>query len=251
MNAGVLDPKPMKSVSTFYRHVRRRVIRAFSLLEMLLVLTVVAGLLAITANSGFFGVLDSTSLSDGGQRVIDMLNLGRQTALTQNRYVQVRFLYPTSSSGGAADHVEGMQLYIGNSPYYGSVDGLDETVYSNWLPGTGDGTFRGLSSVEWFPDPTVIVRDNEASPMLDALEADTTVVRRGSSIIGNQQYNWLAFYFGPDGGTDLQYLDSFGPEDSVVTLASGPVYDAQNGVPDNFVLVQVNPVNGRPRVARP
>lgn len=85
--------------------------RGLSLVEMLFVLTIIALLAAISLYA-FRGVNSAVSLSAAAQRVVDELTLARETAVTMNEAVQVRFYeYPDATGASPASEFQALQSF--------------------------------------------------------------------------------------------------------------------------------------------
>lgn len=199
--------------------------RGFSLLELLIVIAIIVILAALTIPA-MNSMGRSSSLNGAVQSVTGTLDLARQTAITQNRPVEVR-LYKLPEDGqpaGAPSDYRGMQIFV--------VD-YEST--------------NAVSRASRFPTPVVITTDTTTSSLMDdarfpeqAADPAVPVPPAGSN------YRYRSFRFKPDGGTDLP-LD--GNWFFTLVLKTDPI--KANNLPANFATIQIEPMTGRPKVMRP
>lgn len=88
--------------------------RGFSLLELLVVMAVIATLMALAAPA-VTAINRGTHLTAGGNLLVDNLKLARQTAIAQNKPVEVRF-YELPGEAGNPPAYRGLQLFIFDQP---------------------------------------------------------------------------------------------------------------------------------------
>lgn len=199
---------------------------AFSLIELLVVIAIIGILAAVTipalTSMGRSGALTSTS-----QSVTGLLDLARQTAVAQNRPVEVRFykLPDYNQPATAAPAVyRGMQMFLVDSE---STNAAGKLVR--------------------FSNPVILAESPQASSMMEESQfpeqtapADAALPEFGAN------YRYRSFRFKSDGGTDLPtggkwFFSLQLQNDAVVS----------NGLPANFVTVQIDPLMGRARTFRP
>ncbi len=201
--------------------------RGFSLLELLVVMTIII-VLAALAVPAFTNFGRANTLSAAGQQVVDTLNFARQTAMTKSRPVEVRFykLPEIYKDAGTPTDYRAMQLFL--------VDSTNTNV---------------LSRPVYFGTPVVISQLVATSSLMD----DTKCQETGAGPTDvklpgiGQNYRLRKFSFKPDGSTDLALDGSW-----FLTL-SGKLDPAKraSGLPANFLTVQIDPQNGRTRVYQP
>ncbi len=116
--------------------------RAFSLIEMLVVVAIVA-VLATLATGGFTSVVQSSKIEQAGNALLDEIEIARQLAAVRGKTTELRIF---KKSG--ATHYTGMQVWF-TSPaepasrivkFPESVALLDDTSLSPWLSQMASGT---------------------------------------------------------------------------------------------------------------
>ena len=191
--------------------------RAFSLVELLVVVAMVA-LLSVLVLPSITSVTRGTALTRGGQIVSDQFALARQEAMAKNREVQVRFLWKDGAPAGW----RGVQLWAATP--------TDVTDY------------RPISRVAWLPEGTLVSGVATMSPLIGR----PTIPDTNGEIPGRGLTRYCGFRFRAGGGSDL----GFNTSSNFVTVVRDQ--DASATVaPANYVVVQVDSVNGRVRSYRP
>lgn len=198
--------------------------RGFSLVEILTVVSILAIMMGISVTA-FNQIQASTALSTAAGRVIDMLNLARQQAVARNRSVEVRF-YELPDSADASKRVwRGMQLFIVEDaatipldrPNYFPVQVKmsDSATYSSFLDGSRSDMIQGSGSASGVSLPGV-----------------------------GLDYNYRAFRFKPDGSTSLA-------TSAFATLHPVNATPSADAPAQNWIAVQLDPLNGRIQIFRP
>ncbi len=213
---------------------RRHASGAFSLIELLLVVAILM-LLTSMAQMALNDVSNSTKMSTASQQVGDSFNLARQIAVAQNTYVQVRLFTLKETPG----RYSAIGIYRCDMPYY----------LSSYVDLENSGKVRREGKIRKLPEQVVIWSSSQYSNLIDIIEKDT--LRKGGPIkIDGKEYDWVAFYFRPDGGTDVSL-----PLNSTENFATMTVVSAvglkNDQLPDNYATLTIDPVNGRFRVFRP
>jgi len=207
---------------------KNAVAHAFSLVELLVVITILVILtaLGIPAVSSIRG---SNRLTITEQIIVAQLNLARQTALTENVPVQVRF-YSYPGEGGTPKAIRAVQIFKLKA----------------------DGSYKAVTPIQRFPQSIVALDSLGAASA--ATDPSTILVnaRASSSVAGDSDlsdaqagtYDLASFDFRPDGSTTF---DSAGFWH--VTIAASPL--PASGLPKNFATIQIDPLNGTTRTFRP
>ncbi|HEY8967070.1 MAG TPA: Verru_Chthon cassette protein D [Candidatus Methylacidiphilales bacterium] len=209
--------------------------RAFSLIELLVVVAVM-GCLAALAAGAFASISRSAGLNAGGNLLLDQLNLARQTAIAKNCQVEFR-IYQLPPADAPAD--AGPSIYRAFQSFAISSDGTRTNA---------------VSRVGYLPRGIQIARKESLSSLLQPKDPPFASEGTAAGVrVGNYppaSYTYVAFHFRPDGGTDLGtgvaqawYLSLAGEKD----LAR----EGEESLPANFVTVQLDPKTGRVRSFRP
>ena len=217
--------KPTSSLDVF-----PKANRAFTLIELLIVMTVMMVLLSLT-RPALNSMLGSFQINQAGQDVANMISLGRQEAVKRNREVQVRF-YKLPLSGTTT--YRGIQLV--------AIDVLP----SGSIP-------RPLSELHVLPNSVKIADvTTKLSPLLSAdTTLDSTLREPIVGVYTNLQ--WKGFRIRPNGLlTPTITSGSLGNNYLTMVRQNDPDTD-YTGVQykNNFSIVQVNPASGAVTTYRP
>lgn len=201
---------------------------AFSLVEILVVIGIVAAISAATLPA-FNQIIFGSNLIVSGELLRDNLTLARQTALTRNRPVEVRF-YKLQANDASSPEYQALQLFIK----------------------TNSATYEALTKVIYFRKSIILSTDTALSSLFDTNKLNTATGEGNAADfklpgIGTN-YQYLSFNFKPDGGTNLSQVK---PQDCYVTLVAKTSATTAGKVPSNFVTVQIDPVVGKISVLRP
>jgi uncharacterized protein (TIGR02596 family) len=204
---------------------------AFTLVEMLCVLTVV-GIVAALAVPGMQVMFVGSALTHSGQIVTEQLALAQQKALSTNHTIEVRFYQfadPTmpgeSTSNPASGQYRAMQMFdvtAGNVPLTKVLRLATSVVI--------DSSATCSTLISSASSATVPQLTNGAGEQVIIPQAGTA-------------YNVVAFQFTPGGATNLLATGSW-----FLTLRG--VHDSSNP-PVNFVTIQIDPTNGHIKDFRP
>jgi uncharacterized protein (TIGR02596 family) len=199
--------------------------RAFTLVEMLVVIAVI-GLITAAVAPMVFGTLVSTRLSSSGQTMMSAMSLAHEMAISGGEDIEVRFYrYTVVDEPGSGDYFRSIILV---------------------RPGKLAGE-PGLQLGEIIKCPSgIIVGDTQAlSPVLAS--GDVKVMPDSENLIRSARANYKAFRFRADGSTDL----NFETNKCYFTLLEERLLQASAGVPPNFYAIQIDPVSGRLASYRP
>jgi uncharacterized protein (TIGR02596 family) len=208
--------------------------QGFSLVELLVVLTVAAILLSL-AIPGVMGITRGYQLTTTSDLLLNQFNLARQAALSNSHLVQVR---------------------IYHLPDYNAEPTASRTTYraiqcfTEGDPGSaGTPPLTPLTKTVFFPTPVII--STVTSPNLSPLLTGTTgtLTSAGSSdpvlAVYGSNYDYLWFHFKPNGTTDLTTIaNSF-------TLILENDASAATGLPHNYRTIEIDPAIGTSRSFAP
>lgn len=209
---------------------------AFSLIELLVVCGIIA-VIAAFAIPASVTMMRGSQLTQGSQVVTDQISLARQTALTKNRSVEVRFYrYGDPESPGEK----------GDDPEKGRYRGLQLFEITENGAALPLGRFQRLPS-------SIVMNVGSLSTLVNPQNSRVADREKGDPELGilpggsKWKYKIISFRFLPDGSTDLKpapphwFLTIHGIEDPE-DVATPPA---------NFFTLQVDPINGSTKSYRP
>jgi uncharacterized protein (TIGR02596 family) len=222
---------------------------AFTLIEMLIVVSVIGLLLALSAPR-VFSLLRSNELSTQGDSLRNWLSMAQQQAISTNAPVEVRFYK-------YADQDESQTQPEFRCAQYYQFD--------------RNGDLKPTSQIFMIKSPVSLSKDPKLSNILDkgknnsygilASGEDAYKALFGSRLVtGAVEYS--CFRFRPDGSTDLDPRPSSDPDNPAYTWYLTLVQEGQTskgtgsigasaGVPRNFFCLQIDQFNGTIREFRP
>ncbi|MEQ1935935.1 MAG: Verru_Chthon cassette protein D [Fimbriimonadaceae bacterium] len=228
---------------------------AFSLIEMLVVVTIIVLLLAFSTPA-LMRTMQSTRLTSVGDTMFGVISQAQQTAFAQNAPVELRFFkHGDEGFSDAPEFFRSYQLFKIELLTTGT--GATATVKESIVP---------VGNLVKFSDGIVIATDNELSPALsgeglpDSKGGDSSSA--GYSGVEGATYNALRFL--TDGschkvGTNATVS---GATQATLTFQTLPTsfftitYDINkeittSNLPNNFYTIQVDPYTGKARSYKP
>jgi len=193
--------------------------RAFTLLELLVVIEIIALLTTVSLIS--IGGTRAKELTVASDIIMDHFSLAREYAISGNSPVEVWFLRP---QGGTC--VEAMQLYR-----------IDES-----------GQPIPLGRMSKLPPEIGIDSGSTLSPLFVVANAKKWNIQTDKPVITNygQNYDcWFVRYL-PDGGTTLPVGQQW-----YFTLHQAAMGDQLASLPVDYMVVSISPVTGRIGFYRP
>lgn len=190
--------------------------RAFSLVEMLVVISILVVVMAI-AFPAMNHISRSITLSRAGQMVADQFYLARQEAITRHQDVQVRLVWLSDKAEGPG----AIQIW--------QSDPRDIT------------RLQASGPLVQLPQGATISPESKISPLL----INPLVMTGTDTFPGLGEVKYIAFSFRPSGETSLP----FNAKDCFVTVTN--LQETRQTPPANFCTVQIDPKNGRTQIYRP
>lgn len=192
--------------------------RAFSLVELLVVVAILVLLLTLIAPA-FNSALRGGAITRSGQTLSDQIAFARQAAIARNQTVTLRIL---KMPGEGVEH----------EPRYRGIQAVAQQ---------DDGTLKSLSRV------VKLEAGNEISDTagLSSIIAKPSV--SGNADINGANVPYVGFRFRPDGAADLDLTSTDGWYLTVVDSLKA----STDAVPQNFFTVRLDPFTGQTRVFRP
>jgi uncharacterized protein (TIGR02596 family) len=198
--------------------------RGFSLVEMLVVIAIMVILMAIVIPAST-SLMGGMNIGSSAGMITDELNFARQTALSRNRDVEVRFYKLGSKFDGSDKQYRAFRSFL--------VDGLDS---ASWKP---------LSRIKQLSEPIIISDDTTYSSLLDAV-GSPCLVKGSETLPSTGSVDYVGFLFRANGDTSLKPVT----KKWFLTLYSQKAKTTV-GLPPNYFTLQVDPVTGRTRSYRP
>lgn len=194
--------------------------RAFTLVEMLVVVTIVALLLAVSG-LGIGNSIRSMELNAAAKNLQATLNHAALLARKENRPIQVRF-YKFATPESSASHFRAYQL--------ATLQGVKSD---------GNADMRLLSEIHPFP-PGIVVAPGAPHNTLASL---TTVSPASGDVNFGTAYTFASYEVRPDGLTTLPK-----PGPGVITLVQETTIPSTGDLPANYRSVVINPFNARAKM---
>ncbi len=203
----------------------------FSLVELLAVIAIIA-LLAVLVTPAINSISSGTSLTVSAATVTDTLNLARQTALSKNRPVEVRFLKVPAVNRTVADGA-------GNFVYRAIA-----------LYQISDADPMELSRIIYL-QPNIQLADSDTfGTLIKYLPVSTMPVRAIDP--SGTTFSYSYFQFRPDGSTNLSPQAPTASGDAwhmMIYSANSPPQGSTP--PKNYITLQLDPLTGRTRTFQP
>lgn len=212
------------------RHLTKlRAIRAFSMIEILVVVGIMSLLMVMGAPT-MTALFSSSKIGQGSQHLVNFLTIARQTAIKENAGVEVRFYkFENKSTPQKDDLYQAYRMFLLKPPA-GSQSNTDMEVAA-----------VGLEPLQKMPGNCYITDAAGMSSMLN----DQVILGEEENVRGlesNKRVNapYRGFVFRPDGSVNLPQSQKW----FLTVLSKEMFFKKKEGSPDNYVCLSLNPVNG-------
>jgi len=200
---------------------------AFTLIELLLVLTIMVILMTLLAPT-LNNVIRGSSLTRGADMVLGVLNTARQTALTRNVPVEVRFYcYDDPEMPGIDRYCQGIQAFA-------------------MTPTNNSAISAPITKVMQLPAGVAITTNSSLTTIVS--NATNTSTNRIPKVGTNYTYSSFQYY--RNGMTDLLYRTGGMTTNWNITIMNR-VNDSGGPLPTNFTTISIDAYNGTAKVFRP
>lgn len=207
---------------------------AFTLLELLIVVAIIA-FMAIITLPNITSTLRGSQITQGGQLLESQLQVSRQMALAENRTVEMRFYSFSPITSGSSHFTAFQSFFISAS---GTSATPVDKVFN--LPGNLIMDAGNNSTVDDSTTLSTLLARNSYSP--SQLLSPTSLPSAGTN------YHCVTFQFRPDGSTNLQPIGT----NWFITVHAGtdgdnikPSFaDSAGAKPVNYYTIQIDPYNG-------
>ena len=207
---------------------------AFTLIEMLVVVSIIALIVAAMAPMVFSAVA-SSRLSTAGQSVAATISYARQKAISSNQEVEVRFFAYDDPDRPGTDVLYTAVGLFANTDRSAKVSTGAAAMYA-----------QQIGSLLYLPSGIAFGANTTLSPFLAGAQAQLFPDRQNSISKANAQYKKFSIY--PDGTTDLR----LGTQECYVTLVEERYAIGGAGeLPRNFFAIQFDRMTGRATTYRP
>jgi uncharacterized protein (TIGR02596 family) len=202
---------------------------AFTLAEMLIVIAIIMLLVALITPA-LIGIVDNANLKVAATTMSDTLNLARQTAITSNRAVEVRF-YKVPKENAAPDAPAGERFFRAIAMF--RID---------------DAGPKRLGGLVLLKGNVRCADDSRFGTLLnDAPKEESTLYEVSGNATTKYEYRYILFR--ADGTTTLPPSGASG--DTWHTLIHNGNKTPVQAVDSNYATIQLDPATGRTRTLFP
>ncbi len=202
----------------------------FSLMELLVVIAIMMILMALVVPATS-SLMKSMSMGRAVSMITDEMNFARQTALSRNRDVEVRFYRMGSKLDANDKQYRAYRTLL--------ADGIDPAKA------------QPLSKVKYLPETVIFSGDTAFSTLLDYANSGRSGLVRSNESLAGASTEYVSFFFRANGGTSLKPVSGTNSLWYLTLHGEKSQTNAATGLPDNYFTAQIDPVTGRLRSYRP
>lgn len=208
----------------------------FTLVEILIVITVILLLLTI-AGSTAGGMLDTLRMKEGMETLRNTMDQARQTAMTLNREVIVRIYKAKNEMGDEA--WRGLEYGVVNL-----ITNPDDPKYVDPTAAGYKPKFERLGTIQRLPAGLVFHPSPTYSLLIDPAQPDLEKGREEGP--DGEERDYVSFTFSPDGSCNLPPTKKW-----TLTLLKESDLTEDAALPPNYAAMQLYPATARMRIYRP
>lgn len=201
---------------------------AFTLLELLVVIGIMAILMALMVPATG-SIMRSINMNRAVSLVVDELNFARQTALSKNQEVEIRFYKLGSTLDPADKQFRAMRCYL--------------------AAGKKPEDFTSLGRLKRLPESIVISSVPRYSSLMDFSAGNELGLKAGTEKLSgtSETSEYVSFRFRANGSTSLAEMGKW----FLTLYPEAPNVGMDSELPANLFTAQLDPVTGRVRSFRP
>ena len=210
--------------------------RAFTLIELMVVIAVVALIVAAMAPM-VFSTLAASKLTAAGETMAAQISYARQRAVSANEEIEVRFYSydDPEVSGSELNYVAMAVVKVSLPPTAIAANAASSEVA------------QLIGDVYYLPTGIALGRSTALSPSILSSGAANSEKPDRNGVIRKASASFRGFRFFPDGSSNLPPT----PAKCYVTLVEDRFAGPQSAIPKNFFAIQIDPANGRTTTYRP
>jgi uncharacterized protein (TIGR02596 family) len=223
--------------------------RAFSLIELLMVMAIIAIIAAVTLPA-FNNLGKAQSLSSAGSNLLDQFALARQSAVAQNRVVEMRFYKRRENPAQPVDANSNPERFRSFRTLIHEEPVKDATGTFVTMP-------VALTTMQDLPT-RVVISDEQTFATLIFPYTNTTPPRpllKEALSDAEKDVPYQVVRFKPTGGTDLGVNGTPDGDKWFLTIKSDNDPKVGTGAgarpANNYFTIMLDPVSGRARAYRP
>ena len=199
-------------------------------MELLVVVAIMLILMALVVPATS-SLMRSMSMGRAVSMITDEMNFARQTALSRNRDVEVRF------------YLMGSKLDQNNKQFraYRTLlaDGIDPAKA------------QPLSKVKYLPENIIVSGNAKFSTLLDYGDSGRSGLVHSNESLSGAATEYVSFLFRANGSTSLKPVTGTNSLWYLTLHGENIQTNAATGLPHNYFTAEIDPVTGRIRSYRP